>query len=243
MKSATNFSITGTVHTQPINVINGGGTNSTFTTAFKENNPDIIIIGFDYHPDAAVIDTLANFVNIKKGFLLMLSEADVISEYTSNSALLTKILGSSVTVEDAPNPNGGGTMRPFITDDTNPLINGPFFEEGLGGKYWGEDATRTDCIRTLPPGCVSLSTVQTNVYTIVWKENANFVYIGDGGFGAGNLIDISSVIYPCTINALDSTPRPKTQYNNIPNVGGVYNSYFFANIIAYAIKWVQENKM
>jgi hypothetical protein len=231
LQSSVNFGATGTVPVQSITVIDGGGSssNSTASNRITENNPDIIIIGYDFHPNAANNVTLVDFINNKKGFVLMMVQG------SSNSveATLSAIMGSSVTV-GTPQSGGtaGGTTRPFITDNANPLINGTFLN--VGGKYWGDDAGTTYCVRsTLPAGFEALSTNNT----IVWMKNGNFVYIGDGGFGIGNSSSTSSTIYPCAVNA-DGSPKVKTQFSN----GGAYNSYFFANIMAYAIKWVQNNR-
>ncbi|MDR2683973.1 MAG: hypothetical protein LBB53_01155 [Prevotellaceae bacterium] len=229
LKSSVNFGVTGTVPTQSITVINGGTGNSNVSNRITTNNPDIIIIGYNFHPNSATNSALVDFINNKKGFVLMMAQDDG----NSDAATLSAIMGSSVTV-GTPQSGGivGGNTRPFITDNDNPLINGPFLN--IGGKYWGDDAGTTYCVRsTLPAGFEDLSSNNT----IVWKKNGNFVYIGDGGFGIGNSSNTSSTVYPCAIDA-DGRPKVKTQFSN----GGAYNSYFFANVMVYAIKWAQNNR-
>ncbi|MDR1544868.1 MAG: hypothetical protein LBS50_10800 [Prevotellaceae bacterium] len=240
MKSSLNFGTTGIVPTQSISIVDGGSSPSAtqFANKIASNNPDIIIIGYNYHPKGDANTTLANFINNKKGFVLMMTENDP----SDVSATLSAIMGTTVTVGVKSGTNGGGSVNPFITDNANPLINGPFGD--VGGQYWGEDATTTLCVKSvLPSNLISLSSyLSSGEHTIVWKkggtpEDNNFVYIGDGGFGAGNHIETSKTYFPCAINS-SGVPIYKVYRD-----GTVYNSLFFANVIAYAIDWVHKYKL
>ncbi|MDR2684780.1 MAG: hypothetical protein LBB53_05310 [Prevotellaceae bacterium] len=228
LKSDANFGMAGTVPAQSITIVDGAY-NENIKNLITSNNPDIIIIGYNFHPGTIATAALVDFINNKNGFVIMMAQDNA----PADGATLSAIMGSAVTVGiPQSGGSGAGNVRPFAVNSTCPLLNGPFLN--VGGKYWGEDAGTTFCIMSaLPAGFEALSTNNT----IVWKKNGNFVYIGDGGFAIGSLVDISPTVYPCAINA-DGSPAVKTQYTN----GGAYNSYFFANIIAYAIKWAQDNR-
>ncbi|MDR1542949.1 MAG: hypothetical protein LBS50_00780, partial [Prevotellaceae bacterium] len=241
MKSSLNFGTTGTVPTQSISIVDGGTlTVDHLVDAITEKKADIIIIGYNAHLPTAANTTLVDFIENKKGFVLMMAQ----DASSSDGRTLSAIMHTTVNVDYPPNDGScqyGGCVRQFNSLD-NPLIKGPFFPD-LGGKYWGEDASTTygfflnsgDNLES--HGFEALST-----NTIMWKKNANFVYIGDGGFGIGDHNSTAHTIYPCAITS-NGVPRAKAGYYYASNPHtDVYNSYFFANIIAYAIKWVQENR-
>ncbi|MDR2683972.1 MAG: hypothetical protein LBB53_01150, partial [Prevotellaceae bacterium] len=127
LKSSVTFGAAGTVPVQSINIINGGSDNAS--QQITTNNPDIIIIGYNFHPSSNANAVLVDFINNKKGFVLMMAQ----DGSSSDAATLSAIMGSSVTV-GTPQSGGtaAGTTRPFITDNDNPLINGPFLN--IGGK-------------------------------------------------------------------------------------------------------------
>ena len=63
--------------------------------------------------------------------------------------------------------------------------------------------------------------------------------MGDGGWIAGNSTNTARDIWPASVT---STGIPLTKLYN-PNGVSVYNSFMYANAIAWAIKYVQQNSI
>lgn len=217
LQSAANFGVTGTVPTQGISIINGayGSISSVMS-----QNPDIIVIGYNYHTSAADNAVLADFVNNKKGFVLAMTQ----DNGPADAAMINAICGSSIGLSYG---GGGGVVYQMPNLD-NPILNGPFGD--IRNLYWGEDAGTTFRANAIPSGAVSLSAGNE----ILWYNN--FIWIGDGGFTSGDRSNSDPNIWPC-MNDSQGRPIPKNF-----RMGTVYNGAFYANIIAYAIKYVQENK-
>lgn len=217
IQSAANFGSTGTVPTQGISIIDGAY--NRISTVMSQN-PDIIVIGYNYHTTAADNVILQNFVNNQKGFVFAMTQ----DNGTADAAMINAICGSSISLSYG----GGGGAVYLMPNLDNPILNGPFGD--IRNRYWGEDAGTTFRVNAVPAGATSLSAGNE----IIWKDN--FVWVGDGGFTSGDRTNTSSTIWPC-LNDSQGRPVEKTQYSQT-----VYNAQFYANIIAYAIKFVQENK-
>lgn len=220
IESAANFGASGTFPVQSIGISNAGSTIGTVATRISTFNPDIIVIGYNFHTNAADNVALADFVNNKKGVLIAMTQDNA----TADANMINAICGSSITMSGS---GGGGSVYQLPNLD-NAILNGPFGD--LRNKYWGEDAGTTFRLNAIPSGAISLSQNRE----IIWYNN--FLWIGDGGFTSGDRTNVSSTIWPC-MNDNEGRPIPKTQFSQT-----VYNSAFYANALAWAIKFVQENK-
>ncbi|MFT4224082.1 hypothetical protein [Dysgonomonas sp.] len=217
IQSSANFGATGTVPTQGLTIIDGGY--NRISTVMSQN-PDIIVIGYNYHTTAADNTVLEDFVNNKKGFVLAMTQ----DNGSADAALINAICGSSIGLTYG---GGGGVVYQMPNLD-NPILNGPFGD--IRNLYWGEDAGTTFRANAIPAGATSLSAGNE----IIWYNN--FLWIGDGGFTSGDRTNSDPNIWPC-MN--DSQGRPISKSYRL---GTVYNAQFYANVIAYAIKFVQANK-
>jgi len=219
LQSAANFGLTGTVPTQGITIINGAiGTISSVMS----QNPDIIVIGYNYHTTAADNAALKDFLENKKGFLLAVQEAN----NPTDGALITALTGSSTTVSGITGSGGGVVYQ--MTNVDNEILNGPFGD--IRGKYLGEDASLSYAPTSLPSGATLLAAQN---FSFVYN---NFVWVGDGGFLSGNRTNTDPNAWPSK-NDSNGVPVDKSY-----RMGTVSNSTFYANVIAMAIKYVQENK-
>lgn len=217
IQSTANFGSTGTVPTQGLTIIDGGY--NRISTVMSQN-PDIIVIGYNYHTTADDNTALADFVNNKKGFVFAMTQ-----DYPSaDAALINTICGSSISITTG----GGGGVVYLMPNLDNLILNGPFGD--IRNLYWGEDAGTTSRVNAIPAGATSLSAGNE----IIWYNN--FLWVGDGGFTSGDRTNSDPNIWPC-MN--DSQGRPISKSYRL---GTVYNAQFYANVIAFAIKYVQENK-
>lgn len=223
LESSANFGATGTFPTQGITIANAGYTVGTVAARINSHNPDIIVIGYNFHTNATDNAALVDFVQNKKGVLIAMTQ----DNGAADAAMINAICGSSVTM----NYGGGGGALYMFPDIDNTLLNGPFGD--VRNKYWGDDAGTTYRVNSIPAGATSLS---SNGEIFVYN---NFLWIGDGGFTAGDRATPSTTIWPCTN---DSQGRPTTKYPYGSPAQTVYNSAFYANAMAWAIKYVQENK-
>ena len=217
IQSLANFGATGTVPTQGLTIIDGAYNR---ISTIMSQNPDIIVIGYNYHTTAADNLVLQDFVNNKKGFVFAMTQ----DSPSADAAMINAICGSSIGITTG----GGGGAVYLMPNLDNPILNGPFGD--IRNRYWGEDAGTTSRVNAIPAGATSLSAGNE----IIWYNN--FVWVGDGGFTSGDRTNTSSTIWPC-LNDAQGRPIVKTQYSQT-----VYNAYFYANLIAYAIKFVQANK-
>ncbi|MDR2949766.1 MAG: hypothetical protein LBV71_11215 [Prevotella sp.] len=223
LESSANFGSNGTFPTQNITIADAGYTTGTVAARINSNNPDIIVIGYNFHTNATDNAALVDFVQNKKGVLIAMTQDNGVAD----AAMINAICGSSVTMSYG---GGGGALYMFPNID-NTLLNGPFGD--VRGKYWGDDAGTTFRVNSIPAGATSLS---SNGEIFVYN---NFLWIGDGGFSAGDRATPSTTIWPCT-NDNQGRPTPKYPYGSPAQT--VYNSAFYANAMAWAIKYVQENK-
>lgn len=215
--SATNFGTTGTFPTQGISFVDGAY--GRIANMISTQNPDIIVIGYAYHTTADDNTALVNFLN-SGGVVLAFTEGG----FVADAAMINAICGSSITVSGT---GAGGSVYRFENVD-NPLLNGPFGD--IRNLYWGEDASVTSRVNNIPAGATALSASNT---AFVYN---NFVWVGDAGFLAGNSTDVSAVAFPSKFGT-NGVPIAKPNYSQ-----PVYNSVFYANALAWAIDYVQNNK-
>jgi hypothetical protein len=241
LAKAANFGVTGTVPVDGITIVNGGTTyGASLVTKIATENPDIIVIGYNYayYWDSATRTALYNFVHTNKGVLIAFTQGN----FANVTTLINSICGTSnITIAES---GGGGTTYQFVPKDlTNPgkealnaFLDGPFIN--LVGHSWGEDGGTTSYLNEAPAGTSVLTYHSTPSLstrpTAIIHNTLGFIWAGDGGVLAGN--GAGNTIYPC--KHIDGSPAVKTEYSN----GGAYNSYFYANAIAWAIGYVTTNR-
>ena len=229
MQSPANFGPNGMMKVDGITITNGGtGQGTTLRNNINNNKIDVIVIGYNYTPNAASIAILNDFVKNKKGVLIHSQEND------ANGArdLINAIAYSATT---AVSGTGTTYTNPILNID-DPLLNGLFGD--MRGKNGGSDVNNSYYVTGYSAEFTSLAH-QNNNSSRSWilKHNTlGYVYIGDAGWTAGSASNNSTTIWPAAITS-GGAPLSKA-YN-----GGVtvFNSFVYANTIAWAIKYVQEN--
>jgi hypothetical protein len=235
LTQTTNFGVNGTVKVDGITIVNGGTTNgAALVTMITNENPDIIVIGYNYtgQLNTETRTALNNFVQ-NNGVLIAFTEGNA----GNVVALINTICASSVTI----NSNGpGGTNYQFRNIDI-PVLNGPFGD--IRGKWWGEDYGTTFYLSVVPANATVLTYHSNATYsanpTAIIHNTLGFIWAGDGGVIAGNSTNTDNYLWPC--KNTNGIPVKKTQYTN-GGADGAYNSFFYANAIAWAIDYVTTNK-
>lgn len=229
LASTANFSATGTFQVQGITIINGGtNQGTTLKNLINTNNIDIIVIGYNYLPNAASIAILNDFVQNKKGVVIHSQENDAAG--TAN--LINTICGSTTAVV-----SGTGTtyVNPVLSV-SDPILQGPFGT--ITGFNLGSDVNNSYYVTGLPANVTSLATQNGNAARIFsFKHNTlGYIYVGDSGWTAGQVSNTSTTTWPAKF-ASTGQPLPKAYDSGVT----VYNSIMYANTMAWAIKYVQDN--
>ncbi|MCF8716452.1 hypothetical protein JM658_16620 [Joostella atrarenae] len=227
IESTSNFSPSGKIKVQGFNFTNAGGNPSAsqLRDYINNNNIDIIIIGYNYNPDSGENAVLEDFVKNKKGVLLA-----GIQDNSNVTDLIDRICGGNVS-----KTTGGGTLTNPMSNVDDPILNGPFGD--VRGKKAGSDLNNSVYITNLPSTVSALATNESGNQVFMFKHNTlGFFFCGDSGFHTGDKGgNGSNDIWPARTS---STGTPVTK----PYSGGtVYNSFFYANAIAWAIQYAQEN--
>lgn len=228
LASTSNFGPTGTVQIQNLQIINGAtNAGNALKNLINTNNIDIIVIGYNYIPNAASILILNDFVKNKKGVLIHSQENDA----TSTTNLINTITGSNASVSGT-----GTTYTNPILNVSDSLLNGPF--GSIKNLSLGSDVNNSYYVTGLSANVTALSTQTGNTSRIFsFKHNTlGYMYIGDSGWTAGTATNTSTTTWPAKITA---TGLVQSKVYN----GGiiVYNSLLYANTMAWAIKYAQEN--
>ncbi|KAF2339648.1 hypothetical protein [Flavobacterium nitrogenifigens] len=229
LASTANFSPTGTYQVQGITIINGGtNQGTTLKNLINNNNIDIIVIGYNYQPNATSITILNDFVQNKKGVLIHSQEND--SAGAAN--LINTICGSSTAVVSGT----GTTYTNPVLSVSDPVLQGPFGT--ITGFDLGSDVNNSYYVTGLPANVTSLSTQNGNATRIFsFKHNTlGYIFVGDAGWTAGQVSNTSTTTWPAKF-AGTGQPLPKAYNAGIT----VYNSIMYANTMAWAIKYVQDN--
>ncbi|UPZ14380.1 hypothetical protein [Flavobacterium humidisoli] len=229
LASTANFSPTGTFQVQSITIINGGSNQgTTLKNLINTNNIDIIVIGYNYLPSAASITILNDFVQNKKGVLIHSQENDS----SGAASLINTICGSSTAVVSGT----GTTYTNPVLNVSDPILQGPFGT--ITGFNLGSDVNNSYYVTGLPANVTNLSTQNGNATRIFsFKHNTlGYVYVGDSGWTAGTVSNTSTTTWPAKF-ASTGQPLSKAYDSGIT----VYNSIMYANAVAWAIKYVQDN--
>ncbi|PIF30500.1 hypothetical protein CLU81_0930 [Flavobacterium sp. 9] len=229
LAATANFGPTGTVQVQAITIINGGtNQGTTLKNLINTNSIDIIVIGYNFIPNASSITILDDFVKNKKGVLIHSQENDA----TSTANLINTICGSSTAVASGT----GTTYTNPILSVSDPLLEGPFGI--IQGFSLGSDVNNSYYVTGLPANVTSLSTQNANATRIfAFKHNTlGYMYVGDSGWTAGQVTNTSTTTWPAKFSST-GVPQPKAYNSGIT----VYNSIMYANAMAWAIQYVQAN--
>lgn len=227
LQSQANFGLNGTFPVQSMSITNGATPSATaLRTAINSNNIDIIVIGYNYTPNADQRAVLIDFVNNKKGVLIHSQENDA----SGAAALINAITGGSTTV------SGTGTTyyNPILNVD-DPILNGPFGD--YRSRATGSDVNNSYYVANVPSTVEVLARNENDASRahIFRHKTKGYVYIGDSGWTSGDVTNNSTTIWPASSTAT-GVPLSK------PYTGGtVYNSFIYANAMAWAIKYAQEN--
>ncbi|WP_294217151.1 hypothetical protein [uncultured Chryseobacterium sp.] len=239
LDSQKNFGIsaTSTVASNGYTYVSLGNSMSASTLNAQINSaspPDIIQIGYSADIDASSATVLANYAK-NGGVVLLFSE-----ENAGVQRFINELMGSSVTVSTL----GDSGNRYVLTNSTHSVVNGPF--GNLGGQAWGDDGAGTRYVQNIDATQIEvLSTVpgNTNAITAFVHKKYHVVFIGDGGFFAGQINTYGDASWPVTQpftinNTNDAQPVVNTAYGatgSSNGIGTIYNSYLFGNIFAWAI--------
>ncbi|WP_312300445.1 hypothetical protein [Chryseobacterium sp.] len=211
---------------------------TTWTTG--TNPVDIIVIGYAWGMNAAEAQILKNYL-AKGGVIIAYSESN-----SGVQNLFRNVFDGSVNTGSV-NSAGAIYKLPLTNDE---ILNGPFGD--IRGLQWGEDASSTTYATGLPSSEITVYSGDTNISTAspsgtvgrvtAFKHNTlNFIWVGDGGFnsqcGTVTSPNTSDTICPFYADT-NYKPIPKPNYGNgaAAYEMNVYNSIFYANAFAWAIK-------
>lgn len=229
LQAKSNFDLNGKVKVDGINIVDGVlSQGNTLRNSINSNKIDVIIIGYNYLPNAASIAILNDFVKNKKGVLLHSQE---------NDANGTRDLINAIAYSSSTTVSGTGTtyVNPIVNID-DPILNGPFGD--IRNQHSGSDVNNSYYVTGYSNEFTSLSHQNgtTNRSWFLKHNTLGYAYIGDAGWIAGDATDGSAVIWPARMTS-GGAPISKPYNGGIT----VYNSIMYANAIAWAIQYVQEN--
>ncbi|MDM1409005.1 hypothetical protein [Myroides sp. DF42-4-2] len=229
LKTPANFGPNGIVKVDGVDVYDGGTSQgNTLRDHINSNNIDIIVVGYNYRPNAASIAILSDFVKNKKGVLLHGQENDP----TGARDLINSIAHSaSTSVTEIKKV----WVNP-IFNTTDPVLDGPF--GNIVGLNLGGDLDNSLYVEGYSNEFTPLS-YQTGNSNSIWALKHNtlgFIFIGDGGWVAGDVSNTSTLKWPAPRTS-GGAPVSKMYHNNTT----VHNSIFYTNALAWAMQYVQAN--
>ena len=235
LKVKQNFSPTGVVKIDNINITNGkNALPKDLVNYINDNKIDVIIIGYNYKPDKNQRAVLLDFVKNKKGVLIHAQEdsttsiGDMIQELDGSTGVTATIVGS--------------TALNIMENVDDPLLNGPFGD--LRSQHTGNDHHNPVFVKGfsnnfIPLGSVRRNLGNTNDPSEVWMlrhKTLGYVFVGDSGWLAGRAGHKNTLTGPSGISTT-GTPIAQSFYKDVE----VYNSILYANTMAWAIEYVQKN--
>lgn len=219
-----------TVNVQGISIANGGVTNgSSLQTTIDRNKPDIIVIGYDYNPNADACTVLNTFI-VNGGVVINISQ-------NSGLARLTRtVFGESATT--AGSSNARSVFNAAVS--TDPLINGPFGD--LNGQSWLEDVQDGLYFSTVPSTAIILSYQYNSTRpTSIRHPSLGYITWNDGGTIAGDYANTRSDTWPFKLDS-SAKPIPKTYSSGTASGVAGYNSAYFGNMMAWAIEYIYNKR-
>lgn len=229
LQTTANFGVNGKVKVDGLSIVDGGYNQGTSLRNLINNNQiDIIVIGYNYIPNATSIGILQDFVKNKKGVLIHSQENDA----TSTRNLINAISNSASTTV-----SGTGTTytNPVVNID-DLIINGPFGD--VRSKAGGSDVNNSYYVTGYSNDFISLSHQNGNTSRswMLKHKTLGYVYIGDSGWTAGDANNRSTTIWPAAMTA-GGLPISKAYDGGVT----VYNSIMYANTITWAIQYAQQH--
>ncbi|MDR2474915.1 MAG: hypothetical protein LBD45_03570 [Bacteroidales bacterium] len=252
LQNPANFGPTGTVCVGGFNIINGGSPSNatTLKQLINNNNIDIVYwMGDNEISNNALSQVIVDFINLKRGVFIYGEQRKAPAERFINMLYGTNI--------EAPHRTG---KSQFLIENIpgDPILEGPFLPGGsttLAGKYLGDDFSNGSRITTwassAPPPSVKILArwrgtggVYNEVFSFYDNDKGLF-YCGDYAWANGRTNNNNSNnAWPS--HQTGGVPGVKNSYTNGDNGNGtgsdgpVYNSYFYANVMAWAVKLAAE---
>jgi hypothetical protein len=249
MASSANFgnASASTFPTQPVNIVQqttNEGAGQVATLLNGTTKPDIVIIGYNMDLNSTDISAINTYLN-NKGVVLWFNERGPSAGSIPNC--ISGMLGYTTGTLTA----GAGQQAyacPMLTAAGDPVLNGPFGT--LNSTNWiGEDGGGGNSINfgSVAADFTPYSSWDGGTSAHAFRHKTkNFIYVGDGGFLAGQASDAGctndATRCPCTVSGAPAyTPTQKT--SSKPGGGTVLadNSKLFANMMAWAIKTAATN--
>lgn len=226
----SNFSPTGIVPVQSLNIVDGAmQAGNTLKATINTNNIDIIVLAYPYEPDAATNLVLADFVKNKKGVLIQWQKGSA----STLTSLINSICGGAATSAATSGVQYVNNLS--ITSD--PILTGPF--GNIQGLNIGCDYGNGYYISGLPATATILATLPTDATKVfAFKHNTlGYLFAGDSGGLGGYSTSTEQYNYPAKITG--SGTVASKNFGNPSKL--VYGSVFYANSMAWAIKYAQIN--
>ncbi|WP_342155285.1 hypothetical protein [Joostella sp. CR20] len=230
LTSSSNFSTTGTIPSEGFTFRDGGYDQGTaLKSEINNNDIDIIVIGYNYLPNADSRTILNDFVQNKKGVLIHSQENDP----AGHEALIALICGGNTDVSEA----NSDLIMDIANNTSSPILNGPF--GNVAGLLAGGDLDNSSYFTNLPSTVTSLASDSDDA-SRSWMfvhNTLGYMAIGDSGWTAGNSSQTDNDTWPAKMTSI-GVPVQKTGYWEGETV---QNSIIYANAIAWAIKYAQAN--
>jgi len=213
-------------------------------TAQLAQNPDIVLIGVWWSPNAAMATQLANYIS-KGGVVLAFMEE------AGGLQIIQKVFANASITQYARNAAGAVYQYAYLDD---PILTGPFGD--LRGLQWGEDASATATIGGLPSGDINTYSTDSDIsgasngvgnVTAFRHKTLNLVYVADGGFNSTYTSTLNTaypfISGPKTIDGINypNYPLPYPNYGRGTTRYEVYNSVFSLNALAWALYQAEYN--
>lgn len=189
-------------------------------------------------------DVLTEFVNDKKGVLLLSQEANL----ADVSHLIDRI-GSAVTSSNATGITQGSTVYTqsnLVSDTDDMILNGSFAD--IRNKYLGNDASNGFYWSKFPADKYTVLATKSNDTNWAWSlkhKTKGFVVVGDGGWLQGSVGTVSTYtnILPtfCSSAGVPLTRPGYIKVNNANERVNSENAFFLVNMFEWAIIHSQEN--
>lgn len=230
LQASDNFGYNGTVGIDGFNIIDGGDRiqGEQLKALINSKKIDIIIIGYNYWLGQESIAVLKDFITKKKGVLIHAQE----KEEQGVKSFINAISHSANTTVSSSNP----TITNPIVNIANPILEGPFGD--VKGKEVGADLNNSLYVSGFSNDFISLAH-QKGDATRSWllkHKTLGYFFIGDAGWLAGDISQRVGNRWPAAITA-KGVPVKKVHSGGID----IYNSILYANIMAWAVEYVDEN--
>ncbi len=218
-----------------------GALNATNLNNAIAAKPDIIIMGYDHSWNAALAATALAYLNSGGIILDFLGEGGAVAD-----EMLKAILG----VNNITSATAASIYTTLANIAGDPILEGPFQPSGAttlaGLNLAGSVENSLRGYINLPPDKVVVYGTNSNGNPVVFRTlEKNYVVFGDGGFLANddNGSYLSNITEPFATSNDDRDglylPKMRPATVNYPN--GVYNAFFFGNLIHWAIEQARLN--